>query len=101
MNNLLWFFIGVACAAIFAFFGGSKYISQVNQEQQNKVDSILNRNRFTRDSLGVVIDSLDNEQIKLDTVYIKLKYYEKIYLDDVDTMPDSSIIRAIKRDLFK
>jgi len=85
--------------ALIAFFGGSSYVETITEEYKDSINSVRSVDKHKFDSLNFVLDSLDGEAKRKDTILVNIYRYEKIYIDAVDTIHDDSLKSAI-RNLF-
>ena len=100
MKSIIPFFLGVALASLIAFFGGNNYVSGITEGYQDSIQIQRNINKLKFDSINTIFDSLEIQQKQKDTILINVFKYEKIYINSVDTMQDSTIGSAIRNYLY-
>ena len=100
MKSIIPFLLGVALTALIALFGGNNYVSGLTESYQDSILKERNINKVKFDSIYTIFDSLKVQQKQNDTILINVLKYEKVYINSVDTLQDSTIRSAIRNYLY-
>ena len=100
MKSIIPFLLGVSLTALIALFGGNNYVSGLTESYQDSILKERNINKFKFDSIYIIFDSLKVQQKQNDTILINVLKYEKVYINSVDTLQDSTIGSAIRNYLY-
>ena len=92
--------LGVSLTALIALFGGNNYVSGLTESYQDSILKERNINKFKFDSIYIIFDSLKVQQKQNDTILINIFKYEKVYINSVDTLQDSTVGSAIRNYLY-
>ena len=96
MKSLVPFAVGCIITALFAFFGGRSYIEGITDNYKDSIANERANNKLRFDSLIFVFDSLEVQANKQDTVLINIYRNEKVIINSVDTLPDSTLVQSIR-----
>ena len=100
MKSIIPFLLGVSLTALIALFGGNNYVSGLTESYQDSILKERNINKVKFDSIYTIFDSLKVQQKQNDTILINVLKYEKVYINSVDTLQDSTIRSAIRNYLY-
>jgi|TARA_R110002167_G_scaffold3714_3_gene18024 hypothetical protein len=90
------FVLGIALTCIVFYYWNSKQVDLFDDKMEYVVDSTIAVYAHEIDSIRIILDSNQLASVRIDTVIIKIRKYEKVSISFVDAMHRDSVIIAIK-----